>query len=82
MSVSVSVPRIWSRLTSLEMCVKRLWLCATVLLEMVCIGLRASVRDCDAGAGESGKSTIVKQMRILHVDGFDSEFVFNADSTV
>jgi len=25
-----------------------------------------------AGAGESGKSTIVKQMQILHVDGFNS----------
>jgi ABC-type polar amino acid transport system ATPase subunit len=26
-----------------------------------------------AGAGESGKSTIVKQMKILHKDGYTDE---------
>ena len=28
---------------------------------------------CSTGAGESGKSTIVKQMKLLHVDGFSEE---------
>lgn len=27
------------------------------------------------GAGESGKSTVVKQMKILHVNGFSNEYV-------
>lgn len=36
----------------------------------------------DAGSGESGKSTIVKQMKIIHLKGYSDDELFNYRSTV
>ncbi|KAL4646315.1 guanine nucleotide-binding protein G(s) subunit alpha [Arapaima gigas] len=43
---------------------------------------RATHRLLLLGAGESGKSTIVKQMRILHVNGFNADCSYSSWQTI
>jgi guanine nucleotide-binding protein G(i) subunit alpha len=43
-------------------------------LKLLLLGiLRTSLFSPQIGAGESGKSTIAKQMKILHLKGYDDE---------